>query len=128
MSAPEWMSPGELRLFAQGSQAFGLAEPRYDSIPITETVKFPGGKIQLFTLNGRWGYALAVSTIHGGFGYGAFLKFCSAHPSREAALLAACDYILRREVVQGHRLADKEPDLRRAIQRIQASIRQPRLF
>ena len=116
------MSATERELFRRGAQAFGLDYVLYKPVPTAEKIQLQtGDTISLFTLNGLWGYSVVVlSGAMVGFCYSSYLKFCKPYPSREAAILAACDEIERR--------AQPNANMQRALSRVRNMITQPRLF
>ncbi len=66
----------------------------YPKPEVCETLQWKNGKyedvtIELFVINGQWGYALNANFSEGGFGYGPSLHFCDPYPTRNAALRAA---------------------------------------
>lgn len=87
-------------LLWRSSQKWGLDSVRTESVPPCETFEIKLGpqpnEIELFTLNGQWGFSLRIDGGDIGFGYSSFLKFCEPYPTREAAIDGAIRYIEQR--------------------------------
>lgn len=104
-SAAKWgleVLPGRPLVGLQpGDTAQGIVGNPYqrEAIEITETVRWEQGHeyvhVNLFTLNGLWGYCLSMHTNNEGQHYGAFLKFCQPYHSVVDALRAAGRRIAR---------------------------------
>lgn len=87
-------------LLWRASRKWGLDSVYTESVPASETFEVSLGpqpnRIELFTLNGQWGFSMTIDGGDLGFGYSSFLKFCDPYPTREDAIDAAIRFIEKR--------------------------------
>jgi hypothetical protein len=97
----DYMPASEYDLFKRASAAWGLDYVHTARVLPCETLRHPNGsEVELFQLNGRWGYSLSVQ-CHArngvlGFAYSSYLKWCKPYLDRQAALAAAATEIQER--------------------------------
>lgn len=87
-------------LLWRASQKWGLDSVYIESVPASETFEVTLGpqpnRIELFRLNGQWGFSMTIDGGDVGFGYSSFLKFCDPYPTRGDAIDGAIRYIEKR--------------------------------